>query len=273
MTAFGGANVMDRAGEGSSKSEPWVIVWFDSLEDDQRVPAPFQRASGRASPFEARLDVAKTWARPDRILPVVLRPHKPWWSRLVGALIPENLAEQPFDRGTAPGVLLAILRIYQRDPKARVILLSDGCEGVSARRVAEALERVEAADEVVMVARPESGRRRTAIRRASMAFRRSQGDWRIMIDAGQARAGGVIVTTAQALRQMFLETQRELAEQFSSALAGENLFNGLALDQLYPFLPELDFQAEVLARASRSLTALVDEMPRTTDTPAAAVSV
>jgi len=205
---------------------------------------------------------------------VVLRPHRPWWNQPVSALPSRNLAEQPFDRGSAPGVLLAALRIYRRDPQARVILLSEGCEQISARRIAEAFDRMDGGDDVIMVARVESSRRRrTFIRRASMARRPGHGEWRIMMETGQARTGGVIVSTAHALRQLFIDTQPELEGQFATELKGASLFDGLALDQLYPFLPNLDFEADVLARASGALTALVDEKPRIVDAPARAVSV
>lgn len=59
----------------------------------------------------------------ERIVVVVAAHHRLWWSRDLADLAPENIVVQPLDRGTAPGLLLPLLRVMSRDPNATVVVL------------------------------------------------------------------------------------------------------------------------------------------------------
>lgn len=54
---------------------------------------------------------------------VVAEQHAQWWGRLARELPPGSIAVQPEDRGTATGLVLALVRILERDPNARVVVL------------------------------------------------------------------------------------------------------------------------------------------------------
>ena len=239
--------------QGLSNPKPWVIVWTAQADRYEAVPSLFDRGAEGQCPFERALGLAQTWATPDLIVPVVLRPQKPWWARQVGTMPVENLAEQPFNRGSAPGILLAALRVYRKERGARVILLSADSDLVSTSDVEESLEQVGDRDDVVVLAQAQLSHGATVASRPPVtAYRRVNGDWRMALRAGQARGGGIIVASAAALLQLFVDTQPELTDQFLTTLTGPSLFDEDALDRLYPFLPETDFQAGVLAAALKT---------------------
>jgi mannose-1-phosphate guanylyltransferase len=54
---------------------------------------------------------------------VVVTQHKWWWDQPLRSLPQENVFVQPSNRGTAHGVLLALLRLEARDPRANVLML------------------------------------------------------------------------------------------------------------------------------------------------------
>lgn len=54
---------------------------------------------------------------------VVADQHRWWWELPLGVLPKENIFGQPENRGTAHGVLLALLRLQARDPHANVLML------------------------------------------------------------------------------------------------------------------------------------------------------
>lgn len=236
----------ERPSKSASRNRPWVIVWTARQDDQQHIPHLYERGAEGRCPFEHALELAHSWAGPERVAPVVLRPHRPWWSQPVGSLPAENLAEQPFNRGSAPGVLLAVLRTYRKDPDAKVILLSADSDLRASLHLEEALEQVEGRDDIVLLARGGTSGMVTA-------YRRTDGKWRVTLEAGSTVGGGVIVASARALLQLFVDTQPQLTDQFLTTLTGPALFDDQALDQLYPFLPSTDFLAEVLARVPRSV--------------------
>jgi mannose-1-phosphate guanylyltransferase len=57
-----------------------------------------------------------------RILVVVAAGHRRWWESELADIPPENIVVQPFDRGTACGVLLPLMSILHRDPDARIVV-------------------------------------------------------------------------------------------------------------------------------------------------------
>src|SRR5258707_197331 len=54
---------------------------------------------------------------------VVVTQHKWWWDQPLRSLPQENVFVQPANRGTAHAVLLALLRLEARDPRANVLML------------------------------------------------------------------------------------------------------------------------------------------------------
>jgi len=58
----------------------------------------------------------------DRIVIVVAAAHRRWWGPELADLPPDNVIVQPWDRGTACGVLLPLTSILHRDPSARIVV-------------------------------------------------------------------------------------------------------------------------------------------------------
>src|SRR5262245_29418365 len=89
------------------------------------IPVPKQYCSLDSGPslLRAALQRAFTVVPRRRTSVVVAEQHAEWWSSLARELPVVSIAVQPEDRGTATGILLALLRILERDPNARVVVL------------------------------------------------------------------------------------------------------------------------------------------------------
>ncbi|MEL7370722.1 MAG: hypothetical protein AAFN74_17515, partial [Myxococcota bacterium] len=209
----------------------WVIVWNKKSDEQTRVPPLFAADANGDSPFRCAIRAALAWAPATQVSPVVFRSDRPWWSKATASVPVPHLAEQPFDRGTAPGILLGLLRIARSNPDACIVLLCSERRPPSLSTVARALCCLDARTPLVSCT---SGGRVVCIR--------SDDDW----PNGIVRSGDVLVAPVHGLIQLFTATQPELTEGFIETLDGASLFDESALDRLYPFLPEVDFESEVL---------------------------
>jgi len=66
---------------------------------------------------------AEAVAMPAHVCAVVATQHKRWWTSAVGQLNDSNVIVQPQDKGTAFGILLALLQLEAINPAASVTLL------------------------------------------------------------------------------------------------------------------------------------------------------
>jgi len=105
------------AGEGSRLRE------LTRDADGTPVPKQFCSLAGGPSLLQETLARARRLSPPDRIVVVVAKQHRRWWSDQLGDLPRRNLVVQPANRGTAAGVVLPLLEILDRDPAARVVAL------------------------------------------------------------------------------------------------------------------------------------------------------
>ena len=125
------------------------------------VPKQFCSLRGGASLLEEALQRAAAVAPIERISTVVAEHHADWWCRSLAGLAPANVFVQPQNRGTALGILLALLHIFERDPHARVVFLPAdhhvGEEAVLARALGQAVAAVRArpADILLLGVTPE----------------------------------------------------------------------------------------------------------------------
>ena len=87
------------------------------------VPKQFCSLRGGASLLEEALQRAASVAPIERISSVVAEQHADWWRHPLAGLPPANVFVQPQNRGTALGILLPLLHIFERDPHARVVIL------------------------------------------------------------------------------------------------------------------------------------------------------
>jgi hypothetical protein len=206
----------------------WVIV--ASLGGERALPYcghHHQPTDVAGSALAHAIHRASQIAEPMHMTPVVLDEHRPWWAPVLAEVPKQNLVIEPFDRGTAAGILLASVRLLRRDPKANVAILSAESDGMGdlggAYRVA--LEVSKSHDACAGVT--------------------SDG----MIDRLSWLPSGsveMIVGSIQNVIGLFQATQPKLLHTFLKELPGASLFLDDALDLIYPFMPEVAFASGVL---------------------------
>ena len=86
--------------------------------DGVAVPKQFWSLSGGPSLLELALERARRVVSPERICVVIGARHQAWWNSLQASVANENVFVEPRNRGTAIGVLLAVLTIVARDARA-----------------------------------------------------------------------------------------------------------------------------------------------------------
>ncbi|MBZ0112472.1 MAG: NTP transferase domain-containing protein [Thermoanaerobaculia bacterium] len=149
-----------------TKAHRWVIVLaagdgnrlrsFTSRATGKPTPKQFFALPGRRSMLQETLDRARRLVPHERIVVVVAAQHREWWETELQDLPPDNVVVQPQNRGTAAGVLLPLLVIDARDPKAEVVIMpSDhfvGRTDVFTSAIEEALvEAVGSKDRIVLL--------------------------------------------------------------------------------------------------------------------------
>lgn len=87
------------------------------------VPKQFCSFGGDESLLHDALTRAKSVTKAERTCVVVSEHHRLWWQALDLRIPDENVIRQPRNRGTATGILLPLLQILHRDPKAGVLVL------------------------------------------------------------------------------------------------------------------------------------------------------
>jgi mannose-1-phosphate guanylyltransferase len=123
----------ERARWSTDNGKTWAIVLAGGAGTRLRlltanregvlVPKQYCSLDSGPSLLQEALQRAFTIVPRRRTSVVVAEQHAPWWGRLARELPPGSIAVQPEDRGTATGILLALVRILERDPNARVVVL------------------------------------------------------------------------------------------------------------------------------------------------------
>lgn len=140
-----------------TKGNRWCIVLaagdgtrLRSLTTDPQgrtTPKQYCSLRGEGSLLTDALARADRLAPRERVATVVAAAHERWWRGELADRPAGNTIVQPLNRGTAPGLLLPLLEILERDPGARVVVLpSDHFvrdEGVLERAIRRALAAVE----------------------------------------------------------------------------------------------------------------------------------
>lgn len=165
----------------------WVIVSTGSRLDSG---AAFDRRA-----VSRMLEEAAKIAPRERTIFVALEAESPWWAPLARDLAPENVIDEPIDRGSAPGILAALFRILQRAPNAEVSIFAPSDHASSA--------------------------------------------------LAEAPLGELLIAVRDAQPELYSRTLEHLCEARAEA---QN-----ALDALYPFLPAIDFERDVLTASPESL--------------------
>ena len=87
------------------------------------IPKQFCSFHGESSLLEDAIGRAAKVAMPQYICSVVAAKHRRWWPDSLRALPQQNVLVQPCNRGTAHGILFALLQIQMRAPDSIVLML------------------------------------------------------------------------------------------------------------------------------------------------------
>ena len=92
-------------------------------DDGVVVPKQYCTLWGNRSLLESTLDRMAPLVRADRTVLVVAAQHEEHWRKQRHDVLDEHILRQPADRGTAMGVLLALMHIRLTDPDAVVVMV------------------------------------------------------------------------------------------------------------------------------------------------------
>lgn len=231
------------------------------------VPKQYCSLSGGPSLLEEALGRARSVVPTDRIVVVVAEDHAIWWRPAVADLPARNVIVQPLNRGTAPGVLLPLLSILERDPRASVAVLpSDhfvADEEILARSLRAALEAAERDRERIFLLGIQPDAPDTEYGWIVPARAPGQGMVRVsafvekprpemaleLMRRGAVWNSFVFAAAGAALRTLFLRRRPSLIDALSS-------LPGRPLGEIYAALPISDFSRELLQGSEDRLALL-----------------
>ena len=117
----------------SSRPNIWAIVLaagdgtrLASLATDDHgnvVPKQFCSLNGGPSLLRKALLRAQRIVPRRQVCAIVTRKHESYWRPMLRSLPPANVIVEPRNCGTANGVLHGVLRIFEREPHARIVFL------------------------------------------------------------------------------------------------------------------------------------------------------
>lgn len=87
------------------------------------IPKQYCSLENSSCLLQDALARASSVALPSHVCTVVAAQHRRWWTRAVADLNESNVIVQPQNKGTALGILLALLTLESRHPGATLILL------------------------------------------------------------------------------------------------------------------------------------------------------
>jgi mannose-1-phosphate guanylyltransferase len=242
-----------------------------SSDDRPKQFCPF--LEGCTPLWATRERVARGLA-PERTLYVVTRTHERYYSSELADVNPRQVLIQPENKGTAPAILLSLLRLNRLDPYASVVFLPSDHhytdETVFLRRVSDAFDAVErhTSSTVLLGAEPthpevgygwiEPGRPvegphgllgvRRFWEKPSLSLARS------LLDRGCLWNTFVMVGRVSGMLEMMRMASPHLYRSFTRHHAvGGGL---LDCDNLYRTLTAVDFSKNVLAASLEKLTVL-----------------
>jgi mannose-1-phosphate guanylyltransferase len=239
------------------------------------VPKQFCSLRGGPSLMQEALSRAEAVAPRERICTIVAEEHRRWWEKPLWALSRHNIIVQPANRGTAIGLMLAVLHIAARDSRAQIVVLpSDHYvrdEAALARTLHQAVANLhdDAGDVRLLGIAPENadselgyivpgppvgnGEYRIArfVEKPPLALARS------LLNRHALWNALILVGTAGAFLELFALRCGRVLEQMRHAVPGPlYLRSAGALTELYSRLPGLDFSRDVLQGAEGCLRVL-----------------
>jgi mannose-1-phosphate guanylyltransferase len=241
------------------------------------TPVPKQYCSLRSGPslLQEAVQRAAAVVPRRRTFVVVAEQHAEWWRPLARDLAACSMAVQPENRGTAVGILLALLRILERDPNARVVVLpSDHCvadEGVLTRSLSSAIGALlyRRAELVLLGVTPEdpdpelgyiatdSAAATGLLSVTEFVEKPNRAHAARLAAAGALWNMFIMAANGRALLELLRSREPSIVADMRRALEG-HLSSGAnaALRELYYRLPVLDFSRDVAQRNPAAFAAL-----------------
>jgi mannose-1-phosphate guanylyltransferase len=264
------------AREREPRGRNWAIVLAagdgDRLRrltiDGSGASVPKQFCSLRSGPslLHEALERAEGLAPRRRICAVVARQHARWWGESLSWLPPANVLVQPENRGTALGILLALLHILERDDVARVIVLpSDhhvSDERALSAAMAQAIVRVrkdpapivllgmtpEEPDPDLGYIVPQLGGAQGVAFVSRFIEKPTAAEARALIARGGLWNAFIVAAYAPSLLGVLARHDSALVERMRTAVKATSAQRGsAALADLYASLPTIDFSRQILA--------------------------
>lgn len=266
--------------DARSEGDLWVIVLaggegrrvsaFTAHRNGDAVPKQFCRFRDDRTLLGSTIDRALHLVHRDRLMVVVLDAHQQWWQRDLQRISSENVLSQPANRGTAVGILHALVQIHLRDRSPRVIVMPSDHdierEDVLLRSTLLASETARLfSDEVVLLGivpshvdcgygllvpgtegYGASHRVRRFVEKPTLTTA-SQ-----LISRGALWNSFIFASTGNALYDLFEETLPSLTRTYLQGIAMGN-GDPDAFAMLFAEMPERDFSRDVLERSAPRL--------------------
>jgi mannose-1-phosphate guanylyltransferase len=246
------------------------------LTTDERgnaIPKQYCSLDGGNSLLQEALQRGRSIAPRERLCAIVAQHHRRYWQAAIWSLPGDNIVVQPQNRGTAVGILLALLTILERDPLARIVFLpadhhvrDERLLAASLRAVATQLMRnpkelclvgiePEEPDTELGYILPAAalGDGASAVERF---IEKPEADMaRHLIRRGALWNSFIFGAHGPALLGLLRARLPQLVDDMSTALARERQLGARsqALDALYEQLPQVDFSREIMQRAAGKL--------------------
>jgi len=241
-------------------------------QEGRCVPKQYAVVSGGRTMIQTALGRARRLVPDDRTFVVVAREHDLWWRRELRTLPSANVVIQPKNRGTAAGILLPLLRILQRHPEPRIVVLPSDHhvedEAALETAMTQALEAVDrdAGRVVLLGATPQhpdteygwvvpSRSHEDLLGLEAFVEKPERETARRLMERGALLNTAILVAGGRALVQLYTKHLPGLLGAFA-AWRDEEHGDGGALERLYETLSTHDFSREVLTPAAPELFAV-----------------
>jgi mannose-1-phosphate guanylyltransferase len=228
------------------------------------VPKQFCSLNGGPSLFEQALGRAFKVAPRSGTCAIVATHHWIWWQGLPHGLPSGNIIVQPANRGTANGVLLALLHILARDPQADVLILPSDHhvreENVLAAAIESAIEQLQwhasetllfgfvpqEADPELGYIIPKGNDGAATLGVDRFVEKPSPTQARQIIKQGGLWNGFIVAARGQSLLNLYRRRCPDLLKQMRTCVQHAILGDKESLPRLYASLPTIDFSRDIL---------------------------
>lgn len=239
------------------------------------IPKQFCSLRDGPSLLQEALSRAQAVASDQFTCVVVAAQHRRWWESILAAMPSSNVIVQPEGRGTAIGILLPLLHIIARDPKARVVLMPSDHHVQDEAVLASALRRAtqllcRGRDETILLGLepdecdpdlgyivPHRDLGRGACEVAHFVEKPSLAEAEELIERGALWNAFIVVSFASALLELFRRRMSDLIRALWTVQSDLRAGGGSeSIAQLYQRLPNVDFSRDILQGQEEQLRVL-----------------